>query len=94
MADIASILRLDPVAVEYQGVRLLIRRPNLCDLVDAHEANALGALHSRAWALWRHAMTADGVPIFGSCEDATQCPSGLAAFLVPRIEALYSEGVD
>lgn len=94
MRDIASILRLDPVAVEYQGVRLLIRRPNLCDLVDAHEANALGALHSRAWALWRHAMTADGDPIFGSCQDATQCPSGLAAFLVPRIEALYSEGVD
>lgn len=94
MADLRAILMLEPVGVQYGGVPLKLRRPTLLDLVEAHEANAVGAAHSRAWALWRHLMTEDGAPVFSSPEAAMACPSGLAAAMIPRIEALYSEGVD
>lgn len=94
MADLRAILMLEPVAVEYRGVALRIKRPTLIDLVEAHEANAVGAAHSRAWALWRHLQTEDGSPVFSSPEAAMACPSGLAAFIIPKVEALYSEGVD
>jgi len=92
--DLAAILRLEPVRVEFNGTQLQLRRPTLLDLVEAHEANALGAAQSRAWALCRHVQTVDGAPVWHSPDAALACPSGLASFLIPKIEALYSEGVD
>ena len=94
MHDLRAILTLEPVKVEYHGVQLQLKRPTLLDLVEAHEANALGAAQSRAWALWRHVQTAEGAQVWASPEAALACPSGLASFLVTKIEALYSEGVD
>lgn len=94
MSDIRAILALEPIPFEWNGHAMLIKRPNLVDLVEAIEANARPALESRAWALSRHLLSTDGAPLFADAAAAMSCPSGLAAKAFVRIEALYSEGVD
>lgn len=94
MADIRSILALEPIEAEYRGVRLRIDRPTLADLVEALDVQQRAPASGRAWFLYRHLKDADGSPLFDSVEAAERAPAGLAARFVPQIEALYSEGVD
>lgn len=94
MTDIRAILALEPLPFTWKGQPLKLKRPSLCDLVDAHNANEKGASHSRAWAIARHLLDDAGAPIFASPEDAMQCPLDLALHVNGMIEGLYSEGSD
>jgi len=94
MKDLRAILALEPAPFSWNGHSLLLKRPNLVDLVEAIEANALPPVQSRAWAIARHLLGPDGAPLFATAAEAANCPSGLAAKAFPAIEALYSEGVD
>lgn len=92
MTDLRAILTLAPVEFPWQGQKLLLRRPNLLDLVGATNANEKGGAYGRAWAIANHVMDDAGQPIFASPDDAMRCPLQLALALQERLEFLYSEG--
>lgn len=94
MTDLRAILTLEPAVFEWKGQTLLLRRPNLIDLVSATEANQKGPGYGRAWAIAAHVMDDQRRPLFESPEAAMQCPLGLALALQERLEFLYSEGSD
>lgn len=94
MKSITDILELKPFPFDINGAACFLKRPTLADLVDAISANERGPAFAKAWALHRHLLDADGLPVFASVDDALRMPAGAAAKAVQAIEALYGEGQD
>lgn len=94
MADIRSILALEPVQRDICGFIVKLKRPTLCDLADMADAEKLGPVHQRAFMLHRHVLAEDGSAIFPTAADAMLAPAGFAERAVQAIDELYGEGRD
>lgn len=94
MADIRSILALEPRRYELCGCPCLLKRPSLADLIDAVAINERGPAYAKAWALHRHLLDERGDPLFATVDDAMKAPAGMASKAIAAIEDLYSEGAD
>ena len=94
LPDIRAALRLEHKPVEVGGVALLLRRPTVADLAAVLDMNERDPRRANAALLCRHVLDAQGIAVWGSVEEAEQCPLHLAHGLVPLVEGLYAEGRD
>jgi hypothetical protein len=82
-----------PVAVEFDGRTLYLKRPTVAHLIAAQDAESRGEFMP-AWYVLTHVVTSAGTPEFGSIEIVKELSAPLVLRLARLIEPLYVEGLD
>ena len=82
-----------PVAVEFDGRTIHLKRPTVAHLIAAQDAESRGEFMP-AWYVLNHVVTSAGTPEFGSMDLVKELSAPLVLRLARIIEPLYVEGLD
>lgn len=81
-----------PKSIQFRGETIVLRRPQVVDLVGLIDARERG-LNLVAWLIWTHVMDGDE-PAYRSYEECLELDAVAAGALAAHIDAMYSEGMD
>jgi hypothetical protein len=81
-----------PLAVEFRGETVRLRRPTIGDLVAAIDVQSRGE-NMAAWYVATHVLDSDGAQMY-TLDVAKRLSAPAVIALARLIEPLYSEGLD
>jgi len=89
---VIDALAARPLATEFRGEPIRLRRPTIGDLVAAIDAQSRGE-NMAAWYVAAHVLAPDGSLAY-TIDQARQLSAPACIALARIIEPLYSEGLD